>query len=246
VISLSRALKYPFSGPDAVTRTLIGGVLALLLPSLLPVIWLLGYQRRIIRDVIDGRDDALPEWDDFGGDFLSGIVIFCGTLLYYLPAFILAGAGVRLGLDAAHLVLPGGLGSGLSIRFDRAALAMVLVCFALALIWLVLSAPLVMTAVARYAETGEFSSFVNLLDRADEAWEQRRAAGELMLALFLLTLLTQVASAVGAATICLVSAYIQFINFAVVSHLNGQWGAVLKQNRRKPSVIRPIKPLSRS
>ncbi len=243
MISLSRALRYPFSGSDAVTKTLIGGVLALLMPALLPVIWLLGYQRRIIRDVIDGRDESLPEWNDFGGDFLSGIAIFGGTLLYYLPAFVLVGAGVRLGLEAAHFTLPDGFGRSLSVDFDRTALSMVLVCFALALIWLILSAPLVMTAVARYAETGEFSSFVHILDRADEAWAQRRAAGELMLALFLLTLLTQIASAVGSATICLVSAYIQFINFAAVSHLNGQWGAVLKQHRPKPSVIRPIKPL---
>jgi hypothetical protein len=243
VINLTRALKYPFSGPDAVTKMLIGSVLALLMPAFLPIVWLLGYQRRIIRDVIDDRDESLPEWNDFGGDFLSGITIFLGTLLYYLPAFVLVGLGVRLGLDAAQIVLPDGFGRSLSVHLDRAALSMVLVCFALALIWLILSAPLVMTAVARYAETGEFSSFVHILDRADEAWEQRKAAGALMLNLFVLTLMTQLASAVGSATICLVSAYIQFINFAAVSHLNGQWGAVLKNNRRKPSVIRPIKPL---
>lgn len=246
VIDLTRALKYPFSGPNVVAKTLIGSVFALLMPAFLPVLILLGYQQRIIRDVIDGRDDSLPEWDDLSGNLASGLMVMFGTLLYYLPAFILVGLGVKLALSALQpLDTTRWILGQVSLEFDRTHVGLMLICFALALIWLLLSAPLIMAATARYAETGEFSSFTHLLDRADEVWAQRRAAGSLMLNLFLLTLLTQVLSAIGSSTICLISVYIQFINFAAASHLNGQWGAVLKQSRPRPSVIRPIKPLTR-
>ncbi|MBI5957958.1 MAG: DUF4013 domain-containing protein [Chloroflexi bacterium] len=246
MIDLGRALKYPFSGPNAITKTLIGGVMALLLPCFLPLFILMGYQLRIIRAVLEGHDDELPEWGGIGDDLMAGAVVFAGTLLYYLPSFLLVGMGARLAVAAvSDLDLTGLIFSGGSFEFDRAKLSMILVCFLLALIWLILSAPLVMSATARYAETGEFSSFTHILDRADEAWEQRGAAATLMLHLFLLSLIMQTVSAVASSMICLISGYIQFINFAAVCHLNGQWGAVLKQNRRKPSVIRPIKPLKR-
>jgi hypothetical protein len=247
VIDLGRAIKYPFSGPNAVAKSIIGGLMALLLPLFfLSGIVLLGYQQRIIRDVLDGRDDELPEWDSLGGTFGRGLVVFAGTLLYYLPAFILVGLAASLALD----VLSGFnlydivIAQTSTPTLDRDKLSMIVLCFALALIWLLLSAPLVMAAIARYAETGEFSAFVNILSCADEVWAQRKAAGLLMFNLFLLALLTQVASLVASST-CVLGAYIQFVNFAAISHLNGQWGAHLRDHRPHPSVIRPIQPPAR-
>ncbi len=244
MIDLGRALKYPFSGQNAVTKSIIGALMALLLPLFfLTGIVLLGYQLRIIRDVLDGRDDELPDWESLGSDFVRGLVVFAGTLVYYLPAFILVGLAASLafnilsGLNLYDIVIT----QASTPAIDRGKLSMILVCFSLALIWLVLSAPLVMAAIARYAETGEFSAFVNILDCADAVWAQRRAAGLLMLNLFLLTLVTQVVSVIASST-CLLGAYIQFANFAVISHLNGQWGAHLRDHRPRPSVIRPIKP----
>lgn len=245
MINLTRALHYPFGGPNPLAKTLIGALWWLFMPLFAPIFFMLGYQVRIVRDVIDGRDDELPEWNDLGEDFLAGVVVFAGTLLYYLPSVILTGLGARLLLNSVRLDVDALLlGSGLSFELDRPRLAMMLVCFALALLWLVLSAPLVMASVARYAETGEFSAFVNILERADEAWEQRGAAGSLMLNLFLLLLISQVAQVIGS-TVCVLTPYVQFITFAATCHLNGQWGLLLKQKRRKPSVIRPIGPVPR-
>ncbi len=242
MIDLSRALRYSFAGPDGFVKTVIGALLALLMPLFfLSGFVLLGYQLRIIRDVMDGRDDALPDWDNLPGDFVNGIVVFVGTLLYYVPAFVLVGLAARLGLDAISGYKFDLMAPALP-TLDRGALAMILVCFTLALIWLLLSAPLVMAAIARYAETGRFLTLLDVLNLADEVWEQRGAAGALMFNLFLLTVLSQVASMVVSAT-CLLSTYVQFINFAAACHLTGQWGAHLKQHRPKPSVIRPLAPL---
>ena len=249
MIDLGRAIKYPFSGENAVSKTIIGGLMTMMLPVLfLTGFILLGYQLRIIHDVLDGRDDELPDWDHLGDDFMQGLVVLAGTLLYYLPAFILVGLGASLAVSlVSSLNLYGFLNHTLidstspTVELDREKLSMILVCFSLALIWLILSAPLVMAAVARYAETGKFSAFVNILECADEVWAQRKVAGLLMLNLFLLTLLTQVVSVIASST-CLLGVYIQFANFAIVSHLNGQWGAHLRDHRPRPSVIRPVQP----
>jgi hypothetical protein len=98
-----------------------------------------------------------------------------------------------------------------------------------------------MAAVARYAETGRFSAFTQVLTLADEVWEQRAAAGRLALNLFVLAILAQIVSVVASVT-CLLGACVQFIQFAAIAHLTGQWGRLLKDHRPAPSVIRPIKP----
>lgn len=239
MIDLPRAIKYPFSGEGALVKTLLGGMLALFALTLLPVFLLLGYQLRIIRAVLDGTDDELPEWNNIGEDMVNGLLVFLGTLVYYLPAFILVGLGVSAALSAlTDLNLTRVLLEGASWTVDRGKLSLALIFFAGAMIWMVLSAPLVMTGIARFAETGEFSAFINVSEAFNEAWRLRSQAALLMLYLFLLQVLAHSVSAVASST-CLLGAYVQFIHFAVVAHLNGQWAALLKSSR---PVIRPIKP----
>ncbi|MCD4686510.1 MAG: DUF4013 domain-containing protein [Anaerolineae bacterium] len=241
MIDLPRAIKYPFSGDGALVKTLIGGVLALFAAMLLPIFLLLGYQLRIIRDVLHERDDELPAWDNFGEDMLSGLIVFLGTLVYYLPAFILVGLGVSAGLSAlADLNLVKVLLEDATWSIDRGKLSLAVIFFASAIIWMVLSAPLVMTGVARFAETGEFRAFINVSEAFSEAWRLRSQTGLLMLYLFVLQIMAHTVSAV-ASSVCLLPAYVQFIHFAVVAHLNGQWAVLLKTSR---PVIRPIKPKS--
>ena len=244
MIDLGRAIQYPFSGQNAVAKIMIGTLLTIaMVPTLLITLFmLLGYQLRVIRDVIDGDDGELPEWNHLGEDLVQGGVVFLGTLIYYLPSLILTGLGASLLFETLrdvnfldfmiHHDLP---------DFDRVNLSMAVLTFALALIWLLLSAPLVMAATAHYAETGQFSAFTHMLTRADEIWEQRGAATMLMLYLFLAGLLAQTVNAVisSMGCLCFISSVVQFLHLAVVWHLNGQWGRLLKSNR---SVIRPLRP----
>lgn len=248
MIDLVRAIKYPFAGQTFLAKTLIGALLVLFMPVFFVTGFvLLGYQLRIIRDVIDGRDDELPEWDNIFGDFVQGIVVFLGSLVYYFPTFILAGLGAAAALKAVA-----GVGTGIeaaldpftpettsSFELDRVALSMMCVYFALGLIWALLSAPLLMAATARYAETGQFSAYLDVLQCADEVWEQRGQAAMLAFNLFVLAILVQIVSVFASVT-CLAGFYLQFFQMIAIFHLTGQWGAILKANRPKPSVIRPI------
>ncbi|NDJ79372.1 MAG: DUF4013 domain-containing protein [Chloroflexi bacterium] len=262
MINLARAIQYPFSGDNALTKTMIGALMLLLLPVFfLTGLILMGYQLRVIRQVIDGDEDGLPNWGQAGHDLGQGLVVLAGSLLYYFPAIVLAWVGSAIAWEAISSInVTALLLEQEGPSFDRETLSIMCLTFALALIWLLLSAPLIMAAIAHYAETGEFSSFTRILYHADRVWEQRGAAGMLMLNLFLLAILVQVASAV-LSFICVAGFYLQFIQFAAICHLNGQWGAHLKahrpppeetdppkpprQRRRKKNVIRPIKPPKR-
>ena len=248
MINLTRAIKYSFSGSDFFTKLFIGAIMVIMLPlGFITGLILLGYQLRVIRTVMEGDEANPPDWDQFGTDLAQGFVVLLGSLIYYLPAFILAGLGGAFGWDVIS-----SLGSRLRAAIDpfntvvptpidRGELSMMVICFALALIWLLLSAPMLMAATARYAETGKFSSFVNMLERADEVWDNRKAAASLTLSLLILMMMAQLAGTVASAT-CLLTAYVQYAQFLAICHLTGQWGRVLKQNRPKPNVIRPIKP----
>jgi hypothetical protein len=245
VIDLARALKYPFSGQHMISISVIGGILTVMWPlGLITLFPLLGYQLRIIKDVIAGRDDELPEWNRMGDDFAGGLMVFSGTLIYYLPAIILAVVGTIVAVGAV---------SGLNLyewflyhngpEIDRGDVALAVICYALALIWMLLNAPFVMAATARYAETREFSAFWEVGARVSEVWAQRGTAGVLMLNLFVVGVFWHVVIATLTFVLpmtCLFNGYLQFLYFAVVWHLTGQWGLALKEHRRK-TVIKPLR-----
>ncbi len=243
MIDLGRAIKYPFSGPNAVSKILIGSVLALFAPLLVPVVILFGYQLRIIRDVLHARDSELPDWG-FGTDLAGGAVLLAGTLVYYLPAiiFVIAGASLTLqafdGFNLARLLLED---SGWTP--DRGALALALLFGLLALAWMVLSAPIVMTGIARYAASGEFGALLNVPEALRQVWSLRAQASLLMLYLFVVSVLAHLISIV-AVSACFLPAFVQFIHLTVIAHLNGQWATVLQAQRPRSRVVRPIAPPS--
>lgn len=76
------AIQYPLVGEnDTLVKLLIGGVL-----MLVPVIgsWIVaGYALRAFKRVLHG-DYALPEWDDFGGDFVNGLIVTIGLFVFGL------------------------------------------------------------------------------------------------------------------------------------------------------------------
>jgi hypothetical protein len=74
------AIQYPLIGENGtLVKLLIGGV-----TMLIPVIgsWIVaGYALRAFRRVLYG-DYTLPEWDDFAGDFVNGLIITIGLFIF--------------------------------------------------------------------------------------------------------------------------------------------------------------------
>lgn len=73
------------------TKIGIGGVVTLLSIFLLgiPAILLVGYQLAVTRQVMNGKELPLPEWDDWGKLFMDGLYIIIAILVYTLPLWLL-------------------------------------------------------------------------------------------------------------------------------------------------------------
>ncbi len=84
-MDVGRAFTYPFEDEDWLQKMLIGAVL-----NLVPVVNFIpmGYGLRQMKKVSEGQDLPLPEWDDWGGDFVKGLLMFLATIIYTLPIWL--------------------------------------------------------------------------------------------------------------------------------------------------------------
>jgi hypothetical protein len=72
------ALRYPFTDG---ARLFVGGLVGLLYFVLIGIPFMLGYQVRCGRKILDGDND-LPGWEDIDSLFIDGIKAAVITLLY--------------------------------------------------------------------------------------------------------------------------------------------------------------------
>uniref|UniRef100_A0A7C5RTZ3 DUF4013 domain-containing protein n=1 Tax=Thermomicrobium roseum TaxID=500 RepID=A0A7C5RTZ3_THERO len=87
-MDLGRAFSYVFQDAQWVKKGLIALVMVII-----PIVgWLIlfGYMLRIMRQTALGDDVPLPEWDDFGGDFVRGIKGFAIQIIWSIPVLILS------------------------------------------------------------------------------------------------------------------------------------------------------------
>ncbi len=76
---IGSSLEYPTSGPGVFGKLLVGGILTFI--PLIGQLIMLGYTIRIIRRVL--RDQTgLPDWNDFGGDLVRGVVVWVGSIVF--------------------------------------------------------------------------------------------------------------------------------------------------------------------
>jgi hypothetical protein len=69
---------------------------------IIPIFFLIGYAIAITRNVKDGVEKPLPEWENWGQLFMDGLYIFIAQFVYTLPFLIIA---------CIATVATGGLGS---------------------------------------------------------------------------------------------------------------------------------------
>jgi hypothetical protein len=85
-MDIGKAFTYVFDDEDWVKKVLLGGVL-----NLIPLVGLFftsGYMLETLKNVMDGRQLPLPEWDDWGGKFMKGLMLFIIGLIYSLPLIL--------------------------------------------------------------------------------------------------------------------------------------------------------------
>jgi hypothetical protein len=143
-LDIGRSFTYMFEDESWIMKIVIGAIL-----SLIPIVnfMMLGYVLEALKRSVDDMDVPLPEWDDFGGKFMKGLMVFVILLVYSIPAIVVWCCSFGL------LPLVGDndtLGTLLSLASTCAG--------CLVFIWAIVVAVVWPAGVIRYAVTEEFMS----------------------------------------------------------------------------------------
>ncbi|HRQ38767.1 MAG TPA: DUF4013 domain-containing protein [Chloroflexota bacterium] len=89
-MDIGKALTYITEDERWVMKFLIALAMAIFSFFIIPAIILEGYMVAIARNVMNGEERPLPEWDDWGGFLRDGFNLFVALLVYTLPFWLLA------------------------------------------------------------------------------------------------------------------------------------------------------------
>jgi len=89
-----RPFTFAFDDPRWVPKILLGGVFVLAGVFIVGAFFVYGYIARLVRNVINGAQYPLPEWDDLGEYFNEGIKLFLVGLIYAVPVIVIVGLAV--------------------------------------------------------------------------------------------------------------------------------------------------------
>jgi hypothetical protein len=145
-LDIGKSFTYMFEDESWIMKIVIGGILLFI-----PIInfMVLGYILEALKRVADGMDIPLPEWDDFGGKFVKGLMLFIIALVYTIPIWLVACLLWML-LFAAGVAESDTLASMVGLLNTCAS--------CLYLIWVVVVWLIMPAAWTKYAVTGEFMS----------------------------------------------------------------------------------------
>ncbi|MFZ0545423.1 MAG: DUF4013 domain-containing protein [Candidatus Promineifilaceae bacterium] len=90
-MDFGRAFTFVKDDERWITKIAIGAGITLLSILLLgiPAILLIGYQLAVTRQVMEGKDLPLPEWDNWGKLFMDGLYLVVAIFVYTLPIWII-------------------------------------------------------------------------------------------------------------------------------------------------------------
>lgn len=145
-LNISRSFTYMFEDESWIMKIVIGGILLII-----PIVnfLVIGYMLETLKRVADGADIPLPEWADFGGKFIKGLMVFVIGLVYTIPIWLVA--CVVWGLLAVAGVAESDAMASLAGLISTCASCLYMIW--MIVLWLVMPAALI-----KYAVTGELGS----------------------------------------------------------------------------------------
>lgn len=213
-MDFGKTINYPFRDEKWVTKILIGTFV-----SLIPIVNFItyGYMLRIVKQVIQGDDESMPEWDDWGGDFIKGLLAWLASMLYFLPMILMICCFAILSALTTN-----DNGEGLGVLF---ALCLV----PLSLGYSLLVSPLLAVAYVRYAESNNFASaFLDFGGLFKDVTSQLTKT--ITFILFLLVIQAVVGAVVGFTIwLCGLGLLVAWVGNVMTAHLAGQYGKTLRE-----------------
>lgn len=114
-MDVNKAVRFVFEDKQWISKLLIAVLMSLLAFVIVPALILQGYVIKLVRQVMNGNRDELPEWTDWGKLLSDGFFLTVGELVWMLPLILLViivslatGGLGSLSEDAAAVAATGG------------------------------------------------------------------------------------------------------------------------------------------
>lgn len=203
-MDIGKSIGYVFEDEKWGSKVLLGGII-----NLIPIVNLAvtGYAVRALKNVANGWDRPLPEWDDFGGYFVKGLLVHIGVLIYSLPLILLNLGMIPLGLFQDQR----GVGEALVLVSMGMACLQVLYGLVIGL-W-------VPAAIANYSLSGEFGAFFQF----GQIWKLISGnLGDYIIMLIVTWVVSMVAGLVGLVLCIIGLTFTMFVYYLIGAHMLGQ------------------------
>lgn len=204
-----KPFTFVFDDKDWLKKILLGGVFYLLCFLIVGFFFLGGYMARLIRNVVAGVPNPLPEWDDLGEYFGEGLRLAAIGVIYMLPVLI----------GAAVFIVPGAIMAGGDSDVMRnvggglmSCVWCVLVPISLALSFFLPAAMLRAIVTQRFGAAFEFG----------EIWNFIRSNFVNYLLAFVVHIIANFASQLGILLLCIGVIFTAFWSMVVAGHGFGQ------------------------
>lgn len=98
-MDFGKSFSYVFEDENWISKVLVGVVI-----TLIPIVNFAsyGYMIQVLKNVRDGVERPLPEWDNFGKYFVDGLKSLVGFLVYFIPVFVLSFVMIPVGIAAEN------------------------------------------------------------------------------------------------------------------------------------------------
>jgi hypothetical protein len=88
-MDVNKSIRYVMEDKQWISKLVIGALMSILGFLIVPALILQGYIVKIIRHVMNGNWDSLPEWEDWGELLRDGFFVTVAQFVYTLPFIIL-------------------------------------------------------------------------------------------------------------------------------------------------------------
>ena len=216
-MDIGRSFSYVFEDQQWLKKVLIGGII-----NLIPIVNFAatGYWLEQTKRVYNDQTLPLPEWDNFGGYFMKGLMTFVATFVYSLPAIL---------IYCCAFILPTfllGTGSSSSSTSSQngpmAGVATVLLICGVCLLLLYVLALLVFlpALMIRYATPDQFGAFFQF----GPAWQLISSnIGSYVMALVVFVIAAMIAGLIGSIACVIGAAFTGFWATLVGAYLFGSF-----------------------
>lgn len=216
-MDIGSSFTYMFEDESWIKKILIGGIV-----SLVPIVNFaaMGYVVEVIRNVRDGRPTPLPEWDQFGQMWMSGLWLFLIFLVYSIPIIILACiSGIATAAMGTAL-------EGASADAVGGTMGIVSTCLSCLMgLWGLVIGVLSPAIMIRFAETGQFNSAFQFGEVVNVA---KANVGSYVIVLILLWVAIYIIGPLGAIACIVGIIFTIFYAYLIAGNLLGQLAAQVR------------------